>query len=243
MYVRGLSTRDIDATLTDETGKPLLSRSAASRLTESLYQEYEAFTKRDLSELDLDLLFIDGVYESVGLHLAIARCFPRADRQRCIAHKLRNLGAKLPQEATICKTVLGKVKAVYEAPDRAAADVAASTIVEEGSRVYPTMVECFLDDLDACITHLAYPMGHRKFIRTTNQLERTLLEEKRRTKVMPQHANERGAIKLVFGVVVRVSTTWVRVRMSKIELSHLRNVRQLKAAQQDKHYISYRLAT
>jgi putative transposase len=303
LYVRGLSVRDIEETLIDETGKPLLSRSATSRLSEKLYQEYEAFTKRDLSELDVVYLFVDGVYESVrrytnnqtilcawailsngrkemlhlaavesestiaweqffqemldrgvrqplvvisdgakGLHQAIARCFPKADRQRCIAHKMRNLTAKLPQEEAIRKAVLERLRAVYYAPDRAAADVAASAIVDEYSRVYPAMVECFMDDLDACLTHLAYPMGHRKFIRTTNQLERSFLEEKRRTKVMPQHANERGALKLVFGVLIRVSAKWVRVRMSKLELTQLRNLRNLKAPQQDKNYISYRLA-
>lgn len=48
MYVRGLSTRDIEKTLTDESGRPLLSRSSISRLSEQLYAEYEAFAKRDL---------------------------------------------------------------------------------------------------------------------------------------------------------------------------------------------------
>ena len=37
MYVRGLSTRDIEQTLVDEDGRPILSRSSISRLTESLY--------------------------------------------------------------------------------------------------------------------------------------------------------------------------------------------------------------
>ena len=48
MYVRGLSTRDIEKTLTDESGRSLLSRSSISRLSEQLYAEYEAFAKRDL---------------------------------------------------------------------------------------------------------------------------------------------------------------------------------------------------
>ena len=65
MYVRGLSTRDIEKTLTDESGRSLLSRSSISRLSEQLYAEYEAFAKRDLSDYDIVYLFLDGVYEAV----------------------------------------------------------------------------------------------------------------------------------------------------------------------------------
>src|SRR3990170_7400248 len=65
MYTRGLSTRDIEDSLVDSTGKSFLSRSSISRLTDSLYQEYEAFKQRDLSEYDVVYLFADGVYESV----------------------------------------------------------------------------------------------------------------------------------------------------------------------------------
>jgi putative transposase len=65
MYVRGLSTRDIEEALVDQDGKPMLSRSSVSHITDQLYREYEAFAKRDLSDLDVVYLFADGVYESV----------------------------------------------------------------------------------------------------------------------------------------------------------------------------------
>jgi len=58
MYVRGLSTRDIEQTLTDGQGPPVLSRSLTSRLIEELYAEYERWAGQDLSSYD-------GVYESV----------------------------------------------------------------------------------------------------------------------------------------------------------------------------------
>src|SRR5271154_2222409 len=50
LYARGLSTRDIEDTFTDETGRRLLSRAAVSEITEKLWAEYEDFCKRDLSE-------------------------------------------------------------------------------------------------------------------------------------------------------------------------------------------------
>jgi len=65
MYARGLSTRDIEAAFTDATGRCLLSRSAVSELTDSLWAEYEAFCERDLSQFEVIYLFVDGVYESL----------------------------------------------------------------------------------------------------------------------------------------------------------------------------------
>lgn len=52
MYVRGLSTRDIEQTLVDEQGGPILSRSVTSRLTDQLYAEYEHWSTQDLSGYD-----------------------------------------------------------------------------------------------------------------------------------------------------------------------------------------------
>ena len=69
MYVRGLSTRDIQDTFVDESGRSFLSKDGVSQLTQSLYEEYERFSKRDLSGYDVVYLFIDGVYENMRLTL------------------------------------------------------------------------------------------------------------------------------------------------------------------------------
>jgi transposase-like protein len=66
MFARGLSTRDIEAAFTDEDGNKLLTRSAVSDITEVLWQQYEAFATRDLSGLDIQYLFMDGVAERLN---------------------------------------------------------------------------------------------------------------------------------------------------------------------------------
>jgi transposase-like protein len=68
---RGLSMRDIEAAFTDEAGRCVLSRTAASALCERLWSEYQAFAQRDLGELDIVYLFLDGVAER--LHLGAPR--------------------------------------------------------------------------------------------------------------------------------------------------------------------------
>ena len=71
MYARGLSTRDIEAAFRDATGASLLSRTAVSQVTERLWQEYEAFAGRDLSEFAVAYFFVDGVAER--LHAGLPR--------------------------------------------------------------------------------------------------------------------------------------------------------------------------
>jgi len=70
LYARGLSTRDIEATFSDEEGRSLLSRTAVSEVTEKLWEEYEAFATRDLAEYKLLYLFVDGVAERLRPGLA-----------------------------------------------------------------------------------------------------------------------------------------------------------------------------
>ena len=65
MYVRGLSTRDIEETFIDSEGHKLLSKSTVSKINEKLQEEYEKFSQRDLSLFDVVYLFVDGVYEAV----------------------------------------------------------------------------------------------------------------------------------------------------------------------------------
>ena len=67
MYARGLSTRDIEGLFADEAGKPLLSGTAVSEITERLWAQYEAFASRDLSEFEAVYLFVDGVAERLHL--------------------------------------------------------------------------------------------------------------------------------------------------------------------------------
>jgi putative transposase len=67
MYARGLSVRDIEAAFTDEAGRCLLSRTAASELTERLWADYQSFASRDLGEFKVVYLFVDGIAEKLHL--------------------------------------------------------------------------------------------------------------------------------------------------------------------------------
>jgi putative transposase len=60
-FIRGLSTRDIEATLAEALGpQAALSRSTVSRICEAISGEFTTWSTRDLSGIDLDYLYLDG---------------------------------------------------------------------------------------------------------------------------------------------------------------------------------------
>jgi transposase-like protein len=66
MYSRGLSTRDVEEAFRDPySGELLLSRTAVSEITDSLWEDYQQFCQRDLSQFAVEYLFLDAVYESL----------------------------------------------------------------------------------------------------------------------------------------------------------------------------------
>lgn len=62
MYVRGLSTRDVENMFIQTLGQRLLSRSSVSRITRCLQKDFDIWRRRDLSGLKVLYLFLDAIY-------------------------------------------------------------------------------------------------------------------------------------------------------------------------------------
>jgi len=65
MYARGLSTRDVEDAFRDATGELLISKSAVSEITDQLWEDYQAFISRGLSDIEVQYLFCDAIFESL----------------------------------------------------------------------------------------------------------------------------------------------------------------------------------
>jgi putative transposase len=158
-----------------------------------------------------------------GLIAAINTVFDKTIRIRCWFHRLANLRAKLPDETA--GEVLAHVYAVRDAPTLDAARAAADRFINTFGRHYPAAVGCFTDDLDALLAIHRVPVRHRIRVRTTNLAERSFVEERRRTKVIPRLMDERAAMKLVFATMIRTADRWCRVSISDLERHQLRLLR------------------
>jgi putative transposase len=86
--------------------------------------------------------------------------------------------------------------------------------------------KCLADDLDALVVHLRYPTRHRRRWRSTNLLERSLAEVKRRTKVIGRFPAETSCLTLVWAVLdLYITHAKNGVRFSQLERQHLRRIR------------------
>lgn len=137
-----------------------------------------------------------------GLVRAIDELWPSADRQRCAVHRLRNVLAKLPKQ----QALHDRIRAAYwsaldEAVDPAHGEARLRGLVGELTREYPSAAACLADDLTALTVHLAYPLHLRKRWRSSNLLERSLGEVKRRTKVMGRFPGETSCLSLSWAVM------------------------------------------
>lgn len=286
MYARGLSTRDIEDAFEQATGERMLSRTAVSELTERLWDDYLAFSERELSDFPVVYLFLDAVYEPLrrqgggkegvlcawaicsdgrkvllhvalgnkesyhnwldflrdmvgrglpiplmvttdgapGLIRAVEEVFAESLRQRCLVHKIRNVTDKVPRKSR--EEIKAEVKAAYYAPNREIADMIAAEVLKKYKDSYPSAMKSFQEDWEACIAYQRCPKIHHKRIRTTNLIERSFLEQKRRTKVIPRFFTEKSCLKLVFTTLRQASQRWNGVRMSEFELQQITLLRK-----------------
>jgi len=166
------------------------------------------------------LVITDG---APGLIRAAEEVFPRSARQRCLAHKIRNLEQKVPAERW--REVKAQAFAAYTAGSLATAHLLREEFVKRFERELPSATTCFLDDFEACIAHLRVPIAHRRAVRTTNLLERLFGEERRRTKIIPHAFGERAVLKLMYASLLRASVGWRRVVVSEFELKQLEELK------------------
>ncbi len=285
MYVRGLSTQDVADLYRESLGQSRLSKSTVSRMTQKLNREFEVWRGRDLSELDVVYLFLDGQYHAArqgsdekegvlsayglledgravllhlglgpresydawlsflqdmvarglkdpllvifdgapGLHKAVRRMWPRAFRQRCQVHKMRNILAKLPR--LMQAQIKHLVQQVFLAPSYALALKRGRALIARFRDRYTAAMECLERDLEECVTYLRFPAAHHHRIRTTNRLERLNGEGRRRTKVIPRFPTERSCLALLFATLVNASKRWRGVKMSPTAIKQLQQLR------------------
>jgi transposase-like protein len=169
------------------------------------------------------LIVADG---APGLTKAIEQCWPASDRQRCCVHRARNLYSKLPERER------ERVKHAYwQALDDAISEQDAKQRLEAlvkqlDSEGFTAAARCLADDLDALVVHLRLPVRHRRRWRSTNLLERSLGEVKRRTKVMGRFPGETSCLTLVWAVLDLLITHQTNgIRFTQLDRQRLKRTR------------------
>lgn len=286
-FLRGLSTRDVEAALEEVFEEPIASKSTVSRICEDTRERYRQWCRRRLEQHDIVYLFLDAIYlkmrpddqpaegvlvcwgvtlegrkillglalgsrESYDSWLAFGRdmisrglrapalviadgapgiwkatreLWPDALEQRCTVHALRNVTSKLPERHhQEIKTRWWKAFDEARSPGEATREL--QGVIADYRSAYPSAMAVIETDLPALVTHLRFPSEHRKRIRTTNLLERTFVEVRRRTKIIGRFPGETSALSLIWAVLELSSRAWRGVKMNPKTVAEIERLRR-----------------
>jgi len=163
---------------------------------------------RGLKGDHLKMITTDG---QPGLLKALRQHFTFVKQQRCIAHKMRNVVVKLkrPQK----KPCADEARLIWAAPNR---KEAVRRFKEWEKKWYPeaeSAVKCMRKDLYACLQYYDLPKEQWKMVRTTNILERSFREVRRRTRPMNFFPNEASAQRIFYGISKYLNQNWNKPKM------------------------------
>ncbi len=150
--------------------------------------------------------------------------FPKSLRIRCWYQRMKNFHDKVPEE--VWPEIKAEIMTIRDAVGYEQGKQRAYEFIEKYKDKFPSLIKIFKEDLDALLNQLKLPFRHRIYIRTTNLVERSFEEERRRTKVIPCFLTEKSALKLIFSVLIRAAKRWRKVSFSKTELNYLDRLRE-----------------
>ena len=176
----------------------------------------EDLVRRGMSEPMLTI--IDGC---PGLIKAVDEVFPESDKQRCTKHKTENVLDKVLEQDRA--SVKESVRRVFYASTYEHAKEAVELFKKKWSMKYPSAVECLTEDIESCLTYYKYPYQHWLRIRTTNVVERSFKEVKRRVKGIGRFQNEERALTMVYWQLHELK--WNGVSMTKEAKAILTKIR------------------
>jgi transposase-like protein len=269
MYIKGVSTREVEAVM-KEFGIESLSSSQVSRATKLLDEELNAWRNRPLGEIKY--LIIDARYEKVrqggvvrdcavfsaigvgpderrrvlgvsvalseaevhwreffeglvargmrgvefvvsddhaGLRAARRAVLGGATWQRCQFHLAQNAIHHAPN-VDIRRRIGAELRSVWNAPTLAKAQTSVSELVASYRAGAPKLADWLEKNVQEGLAVFTLPEHHRKRLRTSNPIERSVQQElKRRTAKVRVFPNEDSLMRLVSAILVEIDEKWV----------------------------------
>lgn len=147
-----------------------------------------------------------------GLRNARRAVFGGVPWQRCQCHLQRNAQAYVPKQSMKAE-VAADIRAVFNAPDRQEAERLLAKAVQKYEKSASHLAQWLEENIPEGLTVFAFPARHRRFIRTTNGLERLHREIRRRSRVVGIFPNEASCLRLVTAIAMEISEDWLTGRV------------------------------
>jgi len=191
--------------ITKDGKKEILSYRLVDSESEANWTEFLIDLKnRGLKGNAIRLFTTDG---NAGLRATLKRLFPYKRHQRCIWHKMTNVQGRAKKRNR--RALMGECKTIFSAPSRAEAIHRFKAWKKHWEIEEPSAVKCLAKDLRECLTYFDLPKEHWKRIRTTNILERSFREIRRRTRPMGgTFVNPASAERIYHNVFGLLNNNW-----------------------------------
>jgi transposase-like protein len=159
--------------------------------------------RRGLIGEALGLMITDG---NPGLENAVDLVWSFVKRQRCWAHKLRNVANYLKKKhLDICIKEAG---AIYNAKNKRDAERAYGKWEKKWKSIAPKAVRCLEKDLEELLNFYSCPKAIWVKVRTTNVIERAFREVRRRTRPMSCFNHDQSIERIVYAVLNHLNEQW-----------------------------------
>jgi transposase-like protein len=104
--------------------------------------------------------------------------------------------------------VAADIRNIFYAPDRSTAERYLHVLIQKYAKSAPRLSAWLEENLAEGFTVFDFPIKLRRFIRTTNSLERVNREIRRRTRVLEIFPNETYCLRLISAILMETSEKW-----------------------------------
>jgi len=141
-----------------------------------------------------------------GIQAAVKKEWLGASWQRCKVHFMRNILAKVPHRDKA--RLADQLKQIWLQPDRRSAERLAELVIEEYEEKYPEARRCLEEGLEDSLQFYNFPEIDKRRISSTNVLERTNREIRRRSRVVRVFPSIESYLRLVTAYLIEYTEDW-----------------------------------
>ena len=179
------------------------SEGESSKLWEEILRELK---ERGLKKVGL--FVTDGLK---GIKEAVFKVFPDAKLQYCWLHLTKNVMNKVRKIHR--EEIAYDLRTIYTSTDEKEAKTRLRILLNKWKKLYPKTFSTLEKEFELFITFLKFPEPIRKFIYTTNSLERTIKEIKRRLKIMEILHSHESAEKILFIIIKELNEKRIKHKL------------------------------
>lgn len=157
-----------------------------------------------------------------GIIYAISKIFPNTPWQRCQTHFSRNVMSHAPGKFQ--KAIHAALLDMYHSATIEEARKKCDSIIDEYADVASKAMECLDNGFEDVMAIMVLPEPFRKYIRTTNHLERLNKELKRRSNVIGVFPNEASLNRIIGSVLIELNDAYMverRIQLSQKQMELL----------------------